>query len=194
MQTEQIAKLQKLLELEGLKLNTEVFDLIRFLELYDEFKKVHQKIRIKYADNEYGREAKKLGLPEYSYDGDAGLDLPVVLPVAEHGHGLQIFPGDRVMLHTGMVMEFPKGYWGRITHRSSTENRSRLRVIEGTIDDYRGEIFVQVHNMNTFPLHVEHGHKLAQLILCNTCSFTIEEAQELRPSRRGANGFGSTGK
>lgn len=173
---------------------TEVKSIVTIIEAYEKAKNLDKKIRVKFADNEYGREAKKLGLPKYAHEGDAGFDLPVILLKNEQKHGMRIFPGERCMLNTGMIMEFPQGYWGRITHRSSTESRSRLRIIEGTIDDYRGEILVQVHNMNTYPLDIAHGNKLAQLILCHTCSLPIEEAEELRPSKRGTNGFGSTGK
>ena len=109
------------------------------------------------------------------------------------GDKMQIWPGERVILHTGVVMEFPVGYWGRIIHRSSTERRSRLRIIEGVIDDYRGEILIQVHNGNSCHASVEHGHKLAQLIIHKTANFECEPADELRPSVRGAKGFGSSG-
>jgi len=173
---------------------SEIDKVIAIVDSYENLKNLNRKIKIKFTEDEYGKEAKKLGLPKYAFSGDAGFDLPVVLLKSEQKHGLRIFPGERCMIHTGMIMEFPTGYWGRITHRSSTENRSRLRIIEGTIDDYRGEILVQCHNMNTYPLDIEHGQKLAQLILCHTCSFFIEESSELRPSKRGTSGFGSTGK
>lgn len=151
-------------------------------------------IKIKYTDDQFGKASKKLGLPKYVYFGeDAGFDIPVVLDEDSRKHGLTIYPGDRILLHSGMMMEFPVGYWARIIHRSSTERRYRLRVIEGVIDDYRGEIITQVHNMNTFPIVVEHGQKIAQMILCNVCPFEIVEANELRPSKRSGNGFGSSG-
>jgi len=155
-----------------------------------------KKIKFKYTNDEYGVAARvlhhKCGL-KYAYDGDAGLDLPIVLSAETQEHGQVIWPGEREILHTGVIMEFPVGYWGRIIHRSSTERKSRLRVIEGVIDDYRGEILIQVHNGNTSQAKVYHGNRLAQLIVHKTCSFICEPADELRPSNRGAKGFGSSG-
>jgi dUTP pyrophosphatase len=151
-------------------------------------------IDVKYTDDEYGKSAKELGMIKHSYDGDAGIDLPTVFAGEYRAVGLTIFPGERKMLHTGLRVAFPKGYWGRIIHRSSTEKKYRLRIIEGVIDQYRNELLVQVHNMNTFPVDVKHGQRLAQLIVLKTASFKCKEVDELPPSDRGSNGFGSSGK
>jgi dUTP pyrophosphatase len=156
-------------------------------------------IKFIYTDDEYGEMAKELhrtmGGLRRSYDGDAGIDLPVILSKEEQNHGSKkIWPGEREMLQTGLIMEFPVGYYGRIIHRSSTEKVSRLRVVEGIIDDFRGPLFVQVHNQNTTSVDVYHGTRLGQLILSKTCPFQVVEANELRPSARGSNGFGSSGK
>ena len=151
-------------------------------------------VDIQYTEDEYGRASKELGLIKHAYEGDAGIDLPVVLLESERKLGLTIWPGDRIILHTGMRLAFPEGYWGRIIHRSSTEKLHRLRVIEGVIDQYRGELLVQVHNMNTFPIIVQHGQRLGQLILLKTASFKCREVSELPPSQRGTRGFGSSGK
>jgi dUTP pyrophosphatase len=164
------------------------------MDKYAELKDQSRQIRIKYTDDEFGEAAKKLPLPKYAFKGDAGFDLPVVLEEEYRAHGMEVYPDQRVMLHTGMIIEFPQKCWGRIIHRSSTEKKHRLRVIEGVIDDYRGEIICQVHNMNSYPIRIEHGQKIGQLILCDVRSFEIVVANELRPSARAARGFGSTGK
>ena len=173
------------------------------LELFDVASRktfANEKIRYKYLNNEYGEIARKLHVEnniglKYAYEGDAGIDLPIVLSEEDRKHdGLEIWPNERIMLHTGFAMEFPIGYYGRIVHRSSTEKKHRLRVIEGIIDDYRGEILVQVHNPNTCMVKVHHGDRLGQLIIVQTCPFGIEESKELRSSTRGSNGFGSSGK
>lgn len=157
-------------------------------------KKAEEKIRIKYTDDEFGVAAREFGLPKRAYPGDAGLDLITVLDADGRKHGHQfIHPDERICLHTGLIAEFPIGHWGLIMHRSSSERRFRLRVVEGVIDDYRNELLVQVHNPNSWPIAIEHGQKIAQLVLFSTKSFECEEATELRPSRRGANGFGSSG-
>lgn len=147
-----------------------------------------------YTDDEYGRLAKKLhseiGGLKYAYNGDAGFDLPAIVPDGV----LTIWPNEREMLHTGIVIEMPFGYYSRITHRSSTEKRYRLRIVEGTIDnEYRGELLVQVHNPNSAQLQVKHGHKYAQLIVCKTASFPLEYKEKLTSTVRGGNGFGSSG-
>lgn len=174
-----------------------VSDIINLIKLCDN--DISGKIKFTFTDNEYGEMAKnfyqKNGSINRAYAGDAGIDLPVMLSKDEQIHGSKkVWPNEREMLHTGIIMEFPTGYYGRIIHRSSTEKIHRLRVIEGVIDDYRGEILVQVHNQNTACVDVYHGSRIAQLILSKTCPFLIEYADKLRESDRGANGFGSSGK
>ncbi len=160
-----------------------------------EQQKAEQKILVKYAENIFGKAAVEFGLPKYTYFAeDAGIDLPVVLDEEHRESGLTIYPGDRAMLHSGLLIEPPHGYWSRIIHRSSTEKRHRLRVIEGVIDaGYRNEIITQVHNSNSFPIVVKHGQRIAQLILCPLVCFQIELATELSKSARGKSGFGSSG-
>lgn len=147
---------------------------------------------IKFMNNEYGEEAKKFGLPKQAYEDDAGIDLPTILDKEHINIGLTIYPGDRVMLHTGIAIALPKNYWARIVHRSSTEKRHRLRVIEGVIDAYRNELLIQVHNMNSYPIIIQHGQKLAQLIPVKLSSLKAREVEELPPSERGLKGFGSS--
>lgn len=140
-------------------------------------------------------EAKRLGLPRYAKPGDAGADLFVVLPVEERETGITIFPGERKLLPTGIRVQLPRGYWARITHRSSTEKRHRLRVVEGTIDQgFRGDLFTQVSNDNTFPVHIEHGARIAQLILHPIIHGMFHEVDQLSASERGTSGFGSSGR
>lgn len=141
------------------------------------------------------KEAEKLGLPCYRYSGDAGADLHVCLDDEDREIGHKtIFPNERVKLPTGVHIELPEGYWGRITHRSSTEKRLRLRVVEGTIDNgYVGPLFVQVHNPNTYPIEVRHGDRLAQLILCPVIQAEFVAKDTLKTTDRNDKGFGSTG-
>lgn len=169
---------------------------INLISIYlDEVAKTHARKRVlmKYAPDVYGDEAKKLDPPRRAYQDDAGIDLPTILLPADQKHGLTIYPGDRVRLHTGICVAFPDGYWGRIVHRSSTESRHRLRVVEGVIDQYRDQLLVQVHNTNSFPIIVQHGQRLAQLIVIDLVGFECEFVDELPPSSRGQRGFGSSG-
>jgi dUTP pyrophosphatase len=135
-------------------------------------------------------------LPKFAYSGDAGADLSVWLPEPERKEGKTIYPGERKMLETGICVRLPDGYWGSIQHRSSTERRYRLRIVQGTIDSqYLGPLLTQVANENTFPITVHHGDRLAQLILHKLSQpSTIEEVDDLGVSDRGAKGFGSSGK
>lgn len=184
----------KLISADTLKSDPEFVKLIKeIITEHDKSVFTDNYIDLIYSNDEYGKEARKLGLIKHAYEGDAGIDLPTVLLHEDREHGKMIYPGDRTMLHTGIHVAFPKGYWGRIIHRSSTEKRSRLRVIEGVIDDFRGPLLVQVHNMNSFPITVHHGQRIAQLIVVKTASFKCREVEHLPPSQRGSNGWGSTG-
>jgi dUTP pyrophosphatase len=156
------------------------------------------KIKFTYSDDEYGEIAKELhkeiGIPKYAYPGDAGFDLPIVLSKDDMKNGSQIiWPNERGILHTGMIFEFPVGYHGRIIHRSSCEKNYRLRVIEGIIDDYRGQVLIQVANQNTCQVIVKHGNRLAQMVILPNSGFNIAYSDVLRVSKRNNSGFGSSG-
>lgn len=175
--------------------NKELFDFI--VKIYnlctEEIFKIYD-ILVQYTDDEYGEESKRIGLIKRAYVGDAGLDLPTILNKEERQNGFKrIWPYERVRLHTGIMVAFPNGYFGRIIHRSSTEYRYRLRVVEGTIDQYRNELLVCVHNDNPYPIDIQHGQRLAQLIVLKTASFGCREVNKLPSSERQANGFGSSG-
>lgn len=180
-------------------LNPDIVDhIIEIFNISNKQHYINEKIRFTFTNDKYGESAKELyrkrGPLKRSYSGDAGIDLPIILSEEEMEHGKKIWAGEREILHTGIILEFPIGYWGRIVHRSSTEKNHRLRVIEGIIDDYRGEILVQVHNGNTSNATVYHGDRLSQVVLAKTAPFDIEEAKTLRPSSRNNKGFGSSGK
>lgn len=151
-----------------------------------------------YTDDEFGELARtwhlENGYPSYVYDGDAGFDLPIMLSAEDREHGKIIWPGERELLHTGLKFELPPNKFGRITHRSSTEKRHRLRVVEGIIDNgYRGAIFIQIHNTNNCKIDIYHGRKYAQLIICDICKCGIKYKNELSNTNRNQNGFGSSG-
>ncbi len=189
---------------EGIKLSDiPLQDSLLIADKRDELKKLKyfndNKIRFTYSNDEYGELAKELhkeiGIPKYAYPGDAGFDLPIVLSREDIKNGSQIiWPHERSILYTGMIFEFPVGYHGRIIHRSSCEKNYRLRVIEGTIDDYRGQVLIQVANQNSCQVVVRHGNRLAQMIILPNAGFEIEQALELRQSKRSSRGFGSSGK
>jgi dUTP pyrophosphatase len=126
-------------------------------------------------------------LPSFAYPGDAGVDLTIV-------KGGIIEPHTGRDLPTGLRVELPEGFWGRITGRSSTLRKRGLLINEGIIDQgYRGELFVYCYNPNGSPIPVESGARLAQLILAPIVVPQIVEVDELAESARGTNGFGSSG-
>lgn len=142
-------------------------------------------------------------LPVKAHATDAGFDIYADESIA-------IKSGQTVAVSTGLAMEIPAGYYGKLKCRSGYSLRSDLRVIEGTIDaDYRGEIkvicevkpfgFVVIgkdreSRFEIDNVYINKGDKIAQLIIQPVPDFEIEECDELTESDRGANGFGSTGK
>lgn len=147
-------------------------------------------VKVQYTD----KDAVEFGLPKYAYASDAGVDLVTILPEEERKHGRVVYPNERSLLPTGIQIEMPDEFWGSIQHRSSTEKRFRLRVIQGTIDpSYRGPIFVHVHNPNSFPITIHHGDRMAQLIFIERTYMKFVMVDKLSESERGAKGFGSSG-
>ncbi len=128
-------------------------------------------------------------LPTRAYYDDTGFDL---YTIGEH----VIEPGSWLDIPTGIAVELPSNIWAMLTGRSSTWRNLRLNVIQGIIDPgYRGPLFVGVHNPTELPITIVHGTRLAQLILMGnyTREFAAIEVQELNPSLRGTQGFGSSG-
>lgn len=133
------------------------------------------------------RELVDAEIPAYGYPGDAGMDLAIV---NEWTLGVD----ESRDLPTGIKVELPDGVWARITGRSSTLRKRGLFVNEGVIDQgYRGELFVYVTNRSGEPVTIEHGTRLAQLILAPVLRAKIVEVEQVADSHRGAKGFGSTG-
>lgn len=153
------------------------------------------RVGVKYYDDEARRFFTGVcGLPDYRHEGDAGFDLHVILDVEDRQTGKTIYPGERLIFESGICLGMPAGYWGRIVHRSSTEKRHRLRVIEGTIDNgYIGKLRTQIVNDNSFPVKVEHGERLSQLIFMPLIQAHFSIVETLAMTDRGDNGFGSTG-
>jgi len=138
---------------------------------------------------------REFGLPIYRKEGDAGADLYVILDEKDRSGGLTIFPHERHIISSGLKIGLPHGFYGRIVHRSSTEKNYRLRVIEGVIDQgYRGTLFVQVANDNSFPVVINHGDRIAQLVIAPIIRGNFIEVDAVGDSDRGDGGFGSTGK
>jgi len=127
--------------------------------------------------------------PEYASDGAAGLDLRARVPV-------DLMPGERALVPTGLFLEIPPGYEGQVRPRSGLAIRNGLSMVNapGTIDcDYRGELRVALINLSREPFEITHGMRIAQLVISPVAHATITEVSELSATVRGAGGFGSTG-
>lgn len=130
-------------------------------------------------------------LPTYGSEYAAGADLYALLDAP-----VTIAPAETVLIHTGLSMEIPEGYAGLIYARSGLASKRGLAPANkvGVVDaDYRGEIMVALHNHSDKPQTVEHGERIAQLVIAPFLSVSYEETDELSDTVRGTGGFGSTG-
>jgi dUTP pyrophosphatase len=129
--------------------------------------------------------------PRRSSEHAAGIDLcaAVASPV-------EIEPGARALIPTGIAVAIPPGYEGQVRPRSGLALKHGLTVLNspGTIDaDYRGEIGVILVNLGPEPFVVERYMRVAQLVIAAYASAPLVEVASLPDTERGAGGFGSTG-
>ena len=128
-------------------------------------------------------------LPEQAYAGDAGLDLAACERV-------ELGPGERALVPTGLAVAVPDGYAGFVQPRSGLAARRGITVVNspGLIDSgYRGEVKVVL--LNTDPVEsfvAEAGERIAQLVVLRVPAIELVEVDELPESERGALGFGSS--
>lgn len=131
-------------------------------------------------------------IPTYGSAEAAGADLYSCLDSV-----VTIHPGETVFIPTGIAMEVPRGCAGLVYARSSMGTKRGLAPANkvGVIDsDYRGEFFVALHNHGKQPQQVEHGDRIAQLVITPVFTPGFVEVKELSDTKRGTGGFGSTGK
>ena len=136
--------------------------------------------------------AAGLPLPSYASAGAAGADLCS----AEAG-AVEIAPGQRVALATGLVIEIPDGFEVQVRPRSGLAARHGLTVINapGTIDsDYRGEVMVLLVNLGEERVTVDRGDRIAQMVVAPVTRVEFVESEHVNDTDRGAGGFGSTGR
>lgn len=107
-----------------------------------------------------------------------------------------IHPGETVKISTGIAIALPQGTFGGIYSRSGIATKRGLVVCQGTgvIDsDYRGPVIVALYNQSQEIQYVEHGERIAQLIVQPYIPVTFEEVENIGTTARGTGGFGSTG-
>lgn len=133
-------------------------------------------------------------IPTRATDGSAGYDLHADLG-HENNHRL-IHGTDTRLVTTGIACAIPTGHVGLLFIRSSLATKRGLTLANavGVIDaDYRGEIMVPVHNRGTTRQTINHGDRIAQLVILPIATPELEEVDNLDETVRGVGGFGSTG-
>lgn len=135
--------------------------------------------------------AAGLELPSYETASAAGMDIRAALEEA-----ITIKKGERVLIPTGLQMALPQGYEAQIRPRSGLAIKNGITMLNapGTIDaDYRGEVKVIAINHGGEDFIVNHGDRIAQMVIAPVVQLPIKEVQELGETERGEGGFGSTG-
>ena len=130
-------------------------------------------------------------LPAYESTASAGMDLR-----AQLDSPIVLDPLERGIVKTGLFIELPVGVEAQVRPRSGLAIKKGVTVLNapGTIDaDYRGEIGVILINLSNEPFIINHGDRIAQLVIAKHETITWKPAEKLSDSDRGTAGFGSTG-
>ena len=134
---------------------------------------------------------KDLPLPEIQTELSAGGDL-----LAAVEGNIELAPGDRTIVPTGLVIALPAGFEAQIRPRSGLAIKSGVTALNspGTIDaDYRGEIGAIMINQGQETFTIERGMRIAQMVVAPVVGIEWDETDTLPETARGAGGFGSTG-
>jgi dUTP pyrophosphatase len=135
--------------------------------------------------------AKDLPLPSYESAYAAGMDIRAALQ-----ESMVLESGERELIPTGLQMAIPQGYEAQIRPRSGLAYRNGVTMLNtpGTIDaDYRGEVKVLAVNLGNEPFEINHGDRIAQMVIAPVTQASIKEVEQLSDTERGDGGFGSTG-
>ncbi|HEX2421134.1 MAG TPA: dUTP diphosphatase [Acidimicrobiia bacterium] len=128
-------------------------------------------------------------IPKTAHPGDAGYDIAA-------SEAVDLQPGERALVPTGLAMAIPEGYAGLVVPRSGLAIRHGISVVNGPglyDSGYRGEMKVILINHGTEPVRIAIGDRIAQLVIVSVPEISWEETAELPESARGDSGFGSTG-
>jgi dUTP pyrophosphatase len=147
-------------------------------------------VRTDWADPE-------VALPGYATEGAAGVDLRANLRPEDREAGVTLAPGARALVPTGLRIELPPGFEAQVRPRSGLALKQGITLANtpGTIDsDYRGELGVLLINLGDAPFTVAHGERIAQMVVAPVVQARFLLSDALSETRRGAGGFGSTGR
>jgi dUTP pyrophosphatase len=134
-------------------------------------------------------------LPQYATAGAAGMDLQAAIDCP-----IQLAPGERMAVPTGIAIALPPGHEGQVRPRSGLARKHGIGMVNapGTIDeDYRGELQVVLVNLGRETYVIQPGDRIAQLVVAPVTRVLIEAVQDvaaLGTTERGTGGFGSTGR
>jgi dUTP pyrophosphatase len=128
-------------------------------------------------------------VPGRAYSGDAGLDLSSCERV-------ELAPGERALVPTGIAVAIPEGYAGFVQPRSGLATKHGISIVNtpGLVDSgYRGELLVNLVNTDKREAFVvEPGMRIAQLVILPIPELELVEVDDLPESERGVRGFGSS--
>ena len=130
-------------------------------------------------------------MPAYATHGSAGMDIRANLT-----EPVSLKPLQRQMVPTGLFIELPEGYEAQVRPRSGMANKQGITCLNspGTIDsDYRGEIKVILINLSDSEQTIQHGDRIAQMVIAKVEKAKWDLVQQLNNSQRGEGGFGHTG-
>jgi len=130
-------------------------------------------------------------LPDYATAGSSGMDIRANL-----AEPLALSPLERKLIPTGLFIELPMGYEAQVRPRSGLAIKQGITCLNspGTVDaDYRGELKVILINLSDSIQQVNHGDRIAQLIIAKTEKAVLIPVDQLSGSARGEGGFGHTG-
>lgn len=147
-------------------------------------------LKVRILDDRLGRE---FPLPEYATAGAAGLDLRALI-----SQPLTLEPGASALIPTGLAIHIADpGVAALILPRSGLAHRHGIVLgnLVGLIDsDYQGELLISSWNRSAQPFEIAVGERLAQLVLVPVLQAQLEIVEQFAPSRRGAGGFGHSGR
>jgi len=135
--------------------------------------------------------SEDIPLPRRATTASAGVDLRACVT-----ESLEIPPGGRTLVPTGIALAVPEGYEAQVRPRSGLAIRHGMTLpnAPGTIDsDYRGEVKVILANQGDAAVVVRRGDRIAQLVVQRVPDVEWVEVDALPGTDRGAGGFGHTG-
>lgn len=130
-------------------------------------------------------------LPQYATAGSAGMDIRANL-----SSPVNLLPMERSLIPTGLFIELPEGYEAQIRPRSGMAIKQGITCLNspGTVDaDYRGELKIILINLSNTVQVINHGERIAQMVIAKTEKAALVLVEQLSNSQRGEGGFGHTG-